>query len=194
MEPSLGLQSFTQSEDLNTISELMNELAALLRQNRAQADRLYTLADELSLPLESSSSSEEEEDRGDDARASNQTLAEENVALEQRIGETKARNAALVKLLVQYVTSLEHCINLLRQHVYDKTVGTLELHREYIQRIESEQNEFMGLVDTRNSLESGIFVLSRRLSGVLRETSNYSTPSQSIDYQLALRQTLQQYL
>lgn len=188
---------FPQTEDLDVLSSLVDELSQVLESNRSAVDHMCAVADQLNVDnKEILSQSGAETPRPPlDLEPSDKREAYrwENESLRRQIEVQKIKNLANARLLRMCQLGLENCLKQLRPFAHQRTMETLAIHKEYIGKIEDEQNRFMDLVHTRAQLEQKMYQLARQLGQILHTATEYSDPKKTVDYIDSLKNTLQAY-
>ncbi|KAA8900077.1 hypothetical protein TRICI_006250 [Trichomonascus ciferrii] len=187
---------FPQTEDLDVLSSLVDELSQVLESNRSAVDHMCAVADQLSVDNEEMLSQHDgvETPRAPDQPSDRcEAYRLENESLRRQIEVQKIKNLANARLLRVCQLGLESCLKQLRPFAHQRTMQTLAIHKEYIGKIEDEQNKFMDLVHTRAQLEQNIYQLARHLGQILHTATEYSDPKTTVDYIDSLKLTLQSY-
>lgn len=123
-------------------------------------------------------------------------LQHENEYLRREIELQHAKNRAYARLLDHSMHGLDRCVSSLRDLVHSKTLASLELHKNYIDKIRDEQTKTLDLEVQNSELEEQIFELSRSLRKTLRQSTMVGVGETDIkleespDYVLGLIQTL----
>lgn len=189
------MRPFPQTEDMDVLASLVEELSEVLENNREATNKMCEISDELNLDNDELLNTEQQESGAQTPKPQNNTefYHQENESLKRQIEAQKRKNVASSKLLSVCQLSLEDCLNNLRPFAHQRTVQTLEIHKQYIGEIEKAQNKFMELVHNRAQLENRVYELARNLGIVLRTGTDYSDVTKTADYLNSLKLVICNY-
>jgi hypothetical protein len=184
--------AFSQMEDLNVLNSLIDELSAVLLSNQEATDRLCLTMDELLCEPDESEEGDSGEVTGREpapgVNASEEDLALQNESLRVQVENQKIRNRATQDLLMVCVFAVDKVLGMVRQFAHDRTMYTFQLHRQYVDQLQQQQQRYQELAEKHALLEDEVYKISRRLGGVLRKTMESSDIETSLDFLHGKRQ------
>lgn len=169
----------SQNSDLQRVWRLVQELSAQLKANQLETERLRRFV-ELNPPVtastHASSNGSSEVDGGgagegkgdsrvpDELRHAYSILLDENTTL-------KAENEDVTRLCAEYEVGLTCAMEQIREHAYDMTMSTLDLHRNYASQLDAERKDNDKLKSEVVELQGQMHHLSGLVRNALHEYS-----------------------